>query len=217
MGKCKWTHNAVHTRNRIIEWQDPGAARVQADGLSVLDIMRGIRDGTLPPPPIARLIGFKYIEAEPGHIVIELQPEQSLDYTSGTLHGAVAAAMLDTAMWAAAGTLLPAHKRSITLDVTICYLKPLTIESGPIRAIARVVDLAERTAYAGGEVRDGAGSLAAHAVGIFSVITSLQTQSTARGALWINPGLWSTIRRTLDAMLTERAFYFGCQRPSKCL
>ncbi len=193
-------NNAVHTRNRIIEWQDPGAVREQADGLSVLDIMRGIRDGTLPPPPIARLIGFHYIEAEPGQIVIELQPEQSLENTSETLHGAVAAAMLDTAMCAAAGTLLPADKRTTTLDLTVSYLKPLTIESGPIRAIGRVVDLAERTAYAAGEIRDGAGSLAAHAVGVFSVIASEQTITSAPRAVSIKPGMWSTIRRTLDAM-----------------
>jgi hypothetical protein len=70
--------DAVDKRKRIIEWQDPGAVREQADGLSVLDIMRGIRDGTLPPPPIARLIGFRYIEAEPGQTAIELQPEQPL-------------------------------------------------------------------------------------------------------------------------------------------
>ena len=157
-------NNAVHARNRIIEGQDPGAVREQADGLSLLDRIRAIRDGKLPPPPIARLIGFHYIGAEPGEIVIELQPEQSLENASGALHGAVAAAMLDTAMSAAAGTLLPADKRTITLDLTITYLEPLTIESGPIRAIGRVVDLAERTAYAAGEIRDGAGSLAAHAV-----------------------------------------------------
>ena len=191
---------AVHTRNRIIDWQDHGAVRAQADGLSVLDTMRAIRDGKLPPPPIARLIGFHYIGAEPGEIVIELQPEQSLENTSGTLHGAVAAAMLDTAMSAAAGTLLPADKRTITLDLTISYLKPLTIESGPIRAIGRVVDLAERTAYAAGEIRDGAGSLAAHAVGVFSVIASEQTITSAPRAVSIKPGMWSTIRRTLDAM-----------------
>ena len=193
-------NDAVHTRKRIIEWQDPGAVRGQADGLSVLDIMRGIRDGMLPRPPIACLIGFHYIESEPGQIVIELQPEQSLENTSGTLHGAVAAAMLDTAMCAAAGTLLPADKRTITLDLTIAYLKPLTIESGPIRAIGRVVDLAERTAYATGEIRDGAGSLAAHAVGVFPVITREQAQSSVSRAVSIKPGVWSTIRRTLDAM-----------------
>jgi uncharacterized protein (TIGR00369 family) len=192
--------DAVDKRKRTIEWQDPGAVREQADGLSVLDIMRGIRDGTLPPPPIARLIGFRYIEAEPGQTAIELQPEQSLENTSGTLHGAAAGAMLETAMSAAVGTLLPADKRTTTLDLTVSYLKPLTIESGPIRAIGRVVDLAERTAYAAGEIRDGAGSLAAHAVGVFSVIASEQTITSAPRAVSIKPGMWSTIRRTLDAM-----------------
>jgi len=186
--------------NGSIKWQDPGAVREQADGLSALDIMRGIRDGRLPPPPIARLIGFRYIEAEPGQTAIELQPEQSLENTSGTLHGAAAGAMLDTAMSAAVGTLLPADKRTTTLDLTVSYLKPLTIESGPIRAIGRVVDLAERTAFAAGELRDGAGSLAAHAVGVFSVIGSEQTIKSAPRAVSIKPGMWSTIRRTLDAM-----------------
>jgi uncharacterized protein (TIGR00369 family) len=192
--------DAVDKRQRIIEWQDPRAVREQADGLSVLDSMRAIRDGRLPPPPIARLIGFHYIAAEPGEIVIELRPEQSLENISGTLHEAAAGAMLDTAMSAAVGTLLPADKRTTTLDLTVSYLKPLTIESGPIRAIGRVVDFAERTAYAAGELRDGAGSLAAHAVGVFSVITSEQTQLSVPRAVPIKPGMWSTIRRTLDAM-----------------
>lgn len=193
-------NNAVHTRNRIIEWQDPGAVREQADGSSVLDIMQAIRDGKLPPPPIARLIGFHYVGAELGEIVIELLPEQSLENTSGTLHGAAAGAMLETAMSATVATLLPPDKRTTTLDLTVSYLKPLTIESGPIRAIGRVVDLAERTAYAAGEIRDGAGSLAAHAVGVFSVIASEQTITSAPRAVSIKPGMWLTIRRTLDAM-----------------
>jgi len=75
-------NNAVHTRNRTIEWRDPAAVREQANGLSVLDMMRGIHDGTLPPPPIACLVGFHHIEAEPGQIVIELEPEQSLEELS---------------------------------------------------------------------------------------------------------------------------------------
>jgi acyl-coenzyme A thioesterase PaaI-like protein len=108
--------------------------------------------------------------------------------------------MLDTAMSAAVGTLLPADKRTTTLNLTVSYLKPLTIESGPIRAIGRVVDLAERTACAAGEIRDGAGSLAAHAVGLFSLTTGEQAQSSVPRSVSIKPGMWSTIRRTLDAM-----------------
>jgi hypothetical protein len=64
-------NDAVHKRNRTIEWQDPGAARQKVDGLSVLDIMRGIRDGKLPPPPIARLIGFRYIEYRKNRVLFD--------------------------------------------------------------------------------------------------------------------------------------------------
>jgi len=61
--------------------------------------------------------------------------------------------MLDTAMSAAAGTVLAINKGVVTLDLKNSYLKPLTIESGPIRAIGRVVDLAEATAYVTGQNR----------------------------------------------------------------
>ena len=191
---------AVHTRNRIIERQDHGAVRAQADGLSVLDTMRAIRDGRLPPPPIARLLGFHYVGAEPGEIVIELQSGQSLENSAETLHTGVAAAMLDTAMSAAAGTLLTINKGAVTLDLKISYLKPLTIESGPIRAIGRVVDLAEPTAFVTGQIHDGEGSLAVHAVGVVSAITSKQTLSSVRRVVSSKPGIWSTIWRTLEAM-----------------
>ena len=179
---------------------DHGAGRAQADGLSVLDTMRAIRDGRLPPPPIARLLGFHYVRAEPGEIVIELQSGQSLENSAETLHTGVAAAMLDTAMSAAAGTLLTMNKGAVTLDLKISYLKPLTMESGPIRAIGRVVDLAEPTAFVTGQIHDGEGSLAVHAVGVVSAITSKQTLSSVPRAFSSKPGIWSTIWRTLDAM-----------------
>jgi uncharacterized protein (TIGR00369 family) len=193
-------NNVVHTRSRIIEWQDPGAVREQTDGLSFLDSIRAIRDGKLPPPPIARLIGFRYVGAEPGEIVIELQPEQSLENSAGTLHAGVAAAMLDTAMCAAAGTLLPVTKGGVTLDLKISYLKPLTMESGPIRAIGRVVDLAEPTAFVTGQIRNGEGSLAVHAIGVVSAVTSKETLSSVPRAVSSKPGIWSTVWRTLEAM-----------------
>ena len=43
-------------------------------GLSGMDAMCAIRDGILPPPPMARLIGFGMRVAEPGRIVMELEP-----------------------------------------------------------------------------------------------------------------------------------------------
>ena len=157
-------------RRRTVEWVDPAAVRAQADGWSGLQIMQAIRDGLLPPPPMARLIGFDCVEAEPGRIVMQLTPEQSLENPAGLVHGATAAAMLDTAMGAAAHTKLPGGKGIVTLNLHVTYLKPLTLASGPLRAVGEVVNLGARNAYVTGELRSGDGVLAAHAVGNFSIV-----------------------------------------------
>ena len=81
-----------------MEWQAPGPVAKAAAAMSGLEVMGAIRDGILPPPPMARLIGFRMAVAEPGRIVMELAPHESLENTIGLLHGATAAALLDTAM-----------------------------------------------------------------------------------------------------------------------
>jgi uncharacterized protein (TIGR00369 family) len=164
--------DASLTRRRTVEWQDSTRARQAAQGRNGLEIMRGIRDGTLPAPPIARLMNFRPVVAEPGEIVMELDPDESLENPAGLLHGAVAAALLDTVMGATVHTLLPADKMTVTLDLKITYLRPLTIASGPLRASGHVLNLGGRTAYVEGELRDGQRRLAAHAVGNFSIVNA---------------------------------------------
>ncbi len=161
----------AHTRSRTVTWQDPAAVRAASAGQSGLELMRGIRDGALPPPPMARLIGFRCVVAEPGEIVMELDPEASLENTLGILHGGAAAAMLDTAMGAAAHTVLEAPKAAVTLDLKLTYLRPLTVQSGPVRARGKVMNLSARNVYVEGWVHDGRDRLAVHAVGNFSVIS----------------------------------------------
>jgi hypothetical protein len=93
---------------RVVDWQAPGPAAKFAAGMSGMEAMCAIRDGILPPPPMARLIGFRMAVVEPGRIVMELEPHESLENTIGLLHGATAAALLDTAMGCAISTRLPA-------------------------------------------------------------------------------------------------------------
>jgi len=157
-------------RSRTIEWQEPGPATRAAMAMSGLEAMRAIRDGRLPPPPLAKLIGFRMAEVEPGRIVMELDPEQSLENTVGLLHGAVAAALLDTAMGCAVSTRLPVGQGSVTLDLKLAYLRPLSVRSGLIRAEGRVVKLGRQSSYTEGFVHDGAGRLAVHATATFSMI-----------------------------------------------
>src|SRR5882757_9678500 len=158
-------------RERVVDWQAPGPAAKAAAGMSGMEAMCAIRDGLLPPPPpMARLIDFHMRVAEPGRIVMELEPHESLENTIGLLHGATAAALLDTAMGCAVTTMLPAGQGAVTLDLKLTYLRPLSVKSGTIAAEGKVIKLGRQTSYAEGFVRDGAGNLAVHATATFSMI-----------------------------------------------
>jgi len=104
--------------------------------------------------------------------MMELDHDESLENTIGLLHGATAAALLDTAMVA---PLPPCSQRgrprsSVTLDLKLTYLRPLSTRSGTISAEGKVVKLGRQTSYAEGFIRDGAGNLAVHATATFTMI-----------------------------------------------
>jgi uncharacterized protein (TIGR00369 family) len=163
--------SAAERRERVVDWQAPGPVAKAAAAMSGLEAMCAIRDGVLPPPPMARLIGFRLRIAEPGRIVMELEPHESLENTIGLLPGATAAALLDTAMGCAISTMLPAGQGSVTLDLKLTYLRPLSVRSGTISAEGKLVKLGRQTSYAEGFVRDGAGNLAVHATATFSMVS----------------------------------------------
>ena len=157
-------------RERVVDWQAPGPAAKAAAAMSGMEAMRAIRDGILPEPPMARLIDFRLRIAEPGRIVMELEPHESLENTVGLLHGATAAALLDTAMGCAISTMLPAGQGAVTLDLKLTYLRPLSVRSGTISAEGKLIKLGRQTSYTEGFVRDGAGNLAVHATATFSMM-----------------------------------------------
>ena len=157
-------------RERVVDWQAPGPVATAASGMTGLEAMCAIRDGLLPPPPMARLIGFRMAVAEPGRIVMELEPHESLENTIGLLHGATAAALLDTAMGCAISTMMPAGQGAVTLDLKLTYLRPLSVRSSTISAEGKLIKLGRQTSYTEGFVRDGSGNLAVHATATFSMM-----------------------------------------------
>ncbi|SDJ39839.1 uncharacterized domain 1-containing protein [Bradyrhizobium sp. Rc2d] len=117
-------------RERVVDWQAPAPVAKVVRGLSGMDAMLGIRDGRLPPPPFAKLIGFTMAVVEPGRIVMELEPHEDLENTIGLLHGATAAGLLDTAMGCAISTRLEVGQGSVTLDLKLTFLRPLGPDLG---------------------------------------------------------------------------------------
>lgn len=128
----------------MVPGEAPAPVAKVAMGLSGMDAMLGIRDGRLPPPPFVKLIGFTMAVVESSRIVMELEPREDLENTIGLLHGATAAALINTAMGCAFSTRLEAGQSSVTLDLKLAFLRPLSVRSGLISGEGKVIKLGAR-------------------------------------------------------------------------
>ena len=63
-----------HARMLAVAWSDPQQLASAARSMPGIEFLRAIRDGRLPPPPIAQLLGFHLVEVERGHAVFECTP-----------------------------------------------------------------------------------------------------------------------------------------------
>ncbi len=152
-------------RARSFEWDDPRGLAAVARELPGLEFMRLIRAGALPPPPIARLLAIELVEVGPGLAVFALEPAEWMYNPIGSVHGGVAATLLDSAMGCAVHTTLPAGVGYTTTDLQVRYLRALRAGDGRVLAEGRVVHGGRRTATAEGRlfVEGGEDVLLAHA------------------------------------------------------
>jgi uncharacterized protein (TIGR00369 family) len=151
------------TRSLTITWEDPVAAFEEGKKLAKpIDYLRAIRDGRLPPPPIAKLLGMDLVEVEEGKAVFQLTPAEQHYNPIGVVHGGLAFTMLDSAMGCTVQTLLPPGKGYTTLEIKANLVRAITLQTGPIRAIAKIVHMGKQTATAEARLEDAAGKLYAH-------------------------------------------------------
>ncbi len=141
---------------------DPRLAAEHGRTLSGLDYVRAIFAGDLPPVPISTLVGFHGVEAEPGRAVFELEPGLQHYNPIGSVHGGIALTLLDSAMGCAIHTLLEAGVGYTTLEVKTNFVRPITVETGPVRCEGKVLHAGSRVATAEGKLTDAAGKLLAH-------------------------------------------------------
>ena len=56
-------------RSLTVAWSDPRILADAARSMSGIEFLQAIRDGKLPAPPIAQLLGMRLAEVERGHAV----------------------------------------------------------------------------------------------------------------------------------------------------
>lgn len=130
--------------------------------MSGLEFVQGLADGTLPLNTIAQTLGYDVTEAESGRVVVIAEPSGAHLNPAGTVHGGLAATVLDSCMGLAIQSTLEKGVGQTTLEFKISLVRPITPETGLIKAEGTVLNCGRRIGTAEGRVTDAKGRLLAH-------------------------------------------------------
>jgi uncharacterized protein (TIGR00369 family) len=130
--------------------------------MSGLAFVQGLVDGTLPLNTIAQTLGYDVTEAASGRVVVTITPDGTHLNPAGTVHGGLAATLLDSCMGLAIRSTLDKGLAQTTVEFKISLLRPITPETGPIKAEGVVLSCGRRIGTAEGRITDQQGRLLAH-------------------------------------------------------
>jgi len=152
------------SRTRTFTWQDPIPSATLSRERSGMEVLQAVIDGELPPPPIADLLGMELVEVHEGRAVFAVQPAEWMYNPIGSVHGGIAATVLDSCMGCAIHSTLPAGVGYTTSDLQVRYSRGMTVDTGRVVAEGTVVHAGRRLATAEGRLTvEATGKLIAHA------------------------------------------------------
>ena len=150
-------------RTRELTWFDPLQIAAQAPRMSGLEFLQRMRDGVIPPPPIAAHFGLDIDEVEEGRVTFRCTPDESGYNPIGTIHGGVLCTLLDTVCGCAMQSVLPQGKGYTSVEIKVNYVKAVRGGGGPLTAEGTVIKAGSRVGFTEAVVRDATGAVVATA------------------------------------------------------
>ena len=150
-------------RARTIHWDDPGALAEAGQTMSGRDFLDAILRGERPHPPACQLVDLTFNRIDDGQVEMLLKPDEAQYNPIGSVHGGIIATALDSVVGCGVHSKLQVGQAHTTLEIKVNYLRGVTREIGPMRAIGRVMHFGRRTAMAEGSLSDVSGKLFAQA------------------------------------------------------
>ena len=130
--------------------------------MSGLEFVRGLVAGSLPLNMIAQTLGYDVTDVENGRVVVTVQPSAAHLNPYGTVHGGLTATLLDSCMGLAVQSTLEKGFTQTTVEFKIALVRPITPETGSIKAEGKVLNRGRRIGTAEGRLTDSNGRLLAH-------------------------------------------------------
>ena len=149
--------------------QSPEAMSLElASRLPGLEIIKGLLNGKVPPPPFADITNVNPTLVERGRVTFEGTPSPRFNNHIGVVHGGWASLLLDTTMGCAVHTMLDAGYAYSTINLNVSFIKPVRA-LGVIRCEATVLHSGRSTASTEGRVFDSKENLVAHGSATFFI------------------------------------------------
>lgn len=142
----------------------------QVAGLGGLEMLRAMIAGTLPSPPMARLLGFDLVEVADGMAAFEGRPSADMLNPLGTVHGGWALTLVDSAAGCAGLSTLPPGQSFTTIETKTNFARPILPDTGTVRAEGRVVTGGRRIIVTDVRVTDSRGRIVAHGTSTLLVV-----------------------------------------------
>lgn len=115
--------------------------------------------------PFARLLGIELEDITSGTATLGIDVRKEVTQNHGVVHGGAIASLIDTATAFAIISLLAPKEKVTTVDLTICYLRPVT--KGRLRATAKVLRAGRRLFVVSADVFDKQGTLVSTALSTY--------------------------------------------------
>jgi uncharacterized protein (TIGR00369 family) len=138
-------------------------------GLDGLSQLRALMASGRKPGIMVSLY-FDFVEVDTGKAVFAGIPGEHAYNPIGTVHGGYTAALLDSACGCAVHSRLTAAQAYTTLELKIAYHRPITKETGMVRAEGLVLSFGRRVAFAEAKLTDAQGKLYASPTSTLLVI-----------------------------------------------
>ena len=119
--------------------------------------------------PYVGLLGLEFVRAERGAATFALDVREELTRMGGIVHGGAVVSLLDTAAAFAVHTVIEPDGRTVTVDLTVHFLRPAT--GGHIEAHARILRRGRRVCILSVEARDDAAEIIATATMTYFIQT----------------------------------------------
>lgn len=139
-------------------------------------MLRAIRDGQLPPPPAAQLLGHDLVGIRHGHVEFDFHPATRFDNGQAAVLGGVLAAVLDFAVSTAVLISVDIGTTVVTANLNVSFIRPVHPDSGILRCVGTLVHGGHRSAFADATLTDTAGLIHARATATCRLLTRPTTQ-----------------------------------------